>query len=803
MSSLTLLQNKIKRNPTPHAPEFRQQLRSFDAQLSIFELSPPKDSRDFGQLVTFLAHVAHLYPNDSGHFPEAVLNLLDRSYESMDPDLRRTLFQALILLRNRGSIDPVTLITVSFSLFRCKDKALRELLYIHIISDVRRVNRKASNLRLNKSIQNVVYRMLEDPNSIAAKKSLQVMVELYKRRVWIDSRTVNVIAGACLSNQPKNVAIALQFFLGIDEKIDALQDDEEDAVVDEGLEAATGKSLDKLERAAQKDSRIYAKKTRARMRKIAKEGKLLKKARQAKQSELRRANTPRFPAIEMLNDPQGFSEKLFRKLRSSNDHFEVRLMMMNLVSRVVGYHKLLLLPFYSFVQKYVQPYQRHVTAILAFLIQGAHDLVPAEDLEPILKHIANNFVTDRSGAEVMAVGLNSIRELINKVPLLTACQGMDDLIQDLILYKRFRRDKSVVIAARSLLNLVRDINPEVLQRKERGKFHSSEKLREYGASAAAEGVDGAELLQILEEEAAAMAGDDDESGSEEDDEGGKDEAEDGEVDEEEGEEMEAESGAEDEDDDDDNEEDDGEGDEGESDEDGGEAAEDGKEAGEEKNALSRDETLLEKSKKRKIKQTDRIDAKRLLTEEDFARIRKLKAKLVKEKHDPRARRKNAKNKEKSARVQNALLARLQKQGFEVNTNGEDAEAESSDDDPFASDLSSDSSEDEGPDMNGAAVDPGSLEGVIRKRRKELADRLASVHEGRRGAHELNTKRTGGTSNLEKSKNKPYLMVSKSRQVKQKQNVSLRQQQMQLKKHMKNLEKSKKTVQKVRRRSKKA
>jgi len=783
------LQNKIKRSPVAYGPEFRQQMRSFDAQLSIFELSPPKDSKEFGKLVTFLSQVAYLYKEESKEFGGALLGLMDKSHEAMDPELRRTLFLALVLLRNRGMVDAVTLISLSFGLFRCKDKMLRELLYVHIVSDVRNVNKKASNVKLNKAIQNVVYRMLEDPSSIAAKKSLQVMVDLYKRRVWVDTRTVNVIADACLSSQPKIVAIALQFFLGIDEKIDALMDEEDEESLLMSVEAATGKSKEKLDRGATKSNQLHSKKTRKRLRKLAKENKAVRKMNsQQESSEGRRLAAPRFPAIELLNDAQGFIERLFRKLKSSNEHFEVRLMMMNLMSRVAGYHKLLILPFFSFMQRYLQPHQRHVTAILAYVIQACHDLVPAEDVEPLLRHVANNFVNDRSGSEVMAVGLNAIREMFVKIPLLTSTEGAADLIQDLVQYRRFRRDKSVVIAARSLLNCMRELNPSALARKERGKFHNSTSLKEYGESTAQEGVDGAELLQMLEEEARELGI-----------------AQGGEVEDEDDDDEEEE---EEDDDDDDGEEEAGDDDvEGEagSDEQGqNEDSDDDMEDEEEERPAISTGTLLERSKKRNIEQRDRIDAQRLLTDEDFQRIRKLKAKIEKEKRDPRARRK-LERKTKVIKHRNAFLAQLEKQGFKIE--GEEHaydpdDISEEDDDPFDDDESSDDSDDEGV-INDGSVNPYSLEGQVKKRRRELTDRLASIYEGRKGAHELNKNRTGGTSNLEKAKHKNYLMVSNSKKVKLKQNVSLRQQQMQLKRHVKNLEKSKKTVQKVRKRSNKS
>jgi hypothetical protein len=64
-----------------------------------------------------------------------------------------------------------------------------------------------------------------------------------------------------------------------------------------------------------------------------------------------------FPAINLLNDPQGVAEKVFKRLRSSNERFEVKLLMMNFISRVIGGHQLLMLPFYSFLQRYIQSHQ--------------------------------------------------------------------------------------------------------------------------------------------------------------------------------------------------------------------------------------------------------------------------------------------------------------------------------------------------------------------------------------------------------------------------------------------------------------
>ena len=80
---------------------------------------------------------------------------------------------------------------------------------------------------------------------------------------------------------------------------------------------------------------------------------------------------PVFPAIQLLHDPQGLAERLFRRARQQDraERFELRLLVLNFVSRLVGAHKLLLLPLYSHLQRYLTPSQRDVTKFLACLLQ--------------------------------------------------------------------------------------------------------------------------------------------------------------------------------------------------------------------------------------------------------------------------------------------------------------------------------------------------------------------------------------------------------------------------------------------------
>lgn len=88
-----------------------------------------------------------------------------------------------------------------------------------------------------------------DENAIAAKKSVDVCIELYNKQIWYgvggcfglctyvgwqsicldrdDAKTVNVIAEACFSPVTKIAVTAIRFFLNTNEEKEESDDEEE------------------------------------------------------------------------------------------------------------------------------------------------------------------------------------------------------------------------------------------------------------------------------------------------------------------------------------------------------------------------------------------------------------------------------------------------------------------------------------------------------------------------------------------------------------------------------------------------
>lgn len=495
-SNLPQLQNLIKRDPPSYREEFERQHSVYEALCVIFEQNPTVYNNDLHQMVTFLSQVAQCYPDKLSGFPQEVSVLLKRHSTVLHPEMRMSFVKALMLLRNKNLLSPTDLHMLFFQLLQCQDKNLRKFLKQHIVTDIKNINARSKNAKLNKELQNFMHEMLSSRHAVAAKTSLDVMIELYHKKVWNDIKTVNTITTACFSKVTKIMVAAIKFFIGRDEEEDEDKDSEDSDSDDE--------TEKKSVKATMMAMRVN-KKTRKKQRKIDKAKALVKKSQKEKKTK----TNFDFSALHLVHDPQSLAERLFHRLEKMNERFEVKLMTMNFISRLIGVHQLYLPNFYPLVNRFLFPHQREVTKVMVFAAQAAHPLVPPDDLSPVLRTLADNFVTERYSSEVMAMGLNAIRELCARNPY---CMS-DSLLQDLTQYKT-HKDKGVMMAARSLITLFRDKNPELLFKKDRGaptELGAEKRQENFGENRAINYIPGAEILAFKTDGDEGLGSSDDES----------------------------------------------------------------------------------------------------------------------------------------------------------------------------------------------------------------------------------------------------------------------------------------------------
>ena len=71
------------------------------------------------------------------------------------------------------------------------------------MNDIKNINAKGKDQKLNTELQNFMYSMLKDSAAIADETSPDVMATLYRQNVWRDAKAVNVITTGCFSKVTK------------------------------------------------------------------------------------------------------------------------------------------------------------------------------------------------------------------------------------------------------------------------------------------------------------------------------------------------------------------------------------------------------------------------------------------------------------------------------------------------------------------------------------------------------------------------------------------------------------------------
>lgn len=271
------------------------------------------------------------------------------------------------------------------------DEKLTKLASNHIFQSIWDIR---PNQHRTRKLQTLMFNMLLEAKDAVAMRVLVILWKLYKREVWFDEKTANAICTASFHETLGIMTVALSSLLKNKEPM--IENDKDHYDSDSGVDSP----------------------------------------------------------LNHLTDKQSFAERLFSRLQHFKEGSEVKMMMLKLTARVIGLHQLTLLDFYPFVRKYIQPHQPDIINLLPAVVQACHDKVPCDVVKPLLIQIVNQFVNDRSRPEAITIGLNAVREICIRMPMLMN----DDLLQDLDLYEK-SHEKANSVAVRSLITLFQEFCP--------------------------------------------------------------------------------------------------------------------------------------------------------------------------------------------------------------------------------------------------------------------------------------------------------------------------------------------------------
>ena len=462
------IQDRINRDSEAYKEEFHKILLLFKEQFEIILKYPNKSIKGFKELLMFFSHISNKFPEELNFIQKDLPKILSENYLIIPHEMRLAIVDSLSLLRKKELLTPMETLPLFFSLIKCQDKILRKKLTDCIISDLKKIKETKKNLDSIKKIQNFCENLLKDPNKKLSRKTLNILITLYQRKIWNDDRTVNLIAKCVSVNDIKMSSAACQFFLS------EYNIDEPDTSSEE--------ELDELKNKYKLLGKSNNRKTKERKAKLKQ---LMKSIERKEKRHSKVIINKDFMPIDRIKDPLSFSQELFKKANSyQRGEFSHKLIVIRLLGRVLGRQRLLLENYYNFMLNFMKSDQKDIEIILASLIESCHNQIPPSELEPIINKLFDNFISENYPPQLINLGLNTLREIIERCPYCID-KSQYSIIQDL----RFYKNKSVSNAARSIVNLCKEID---------GKFGKGNGEISFGDNNFDYGIEGIELLKKLE-----------------------------------------------------------------------------------------------------------------------------------------------------------------------------------------------------------------------------------------------------------------------------------------------------------------
>ena len=382
---LQSLQYVMKKDPEGYAAELDGQVATFQERLKAWESSPLQHHQELGELAIFLAHMSPLYPDRVTFLPGQVMQRLRDNSTAMLSEVRTKFCESLTLMCAKKQLPLSDLCSTFFRLFQVPDKKLRSYLYASCLNAIKRFNAKSVDQRVNRQIQRDLAEWLHGQDGPSGRMAINIFMELFRRRMWDDDHVVNIIGAACFSRQNKVRGSAVNFLLGIDDELD---DGGDDFGLGGGDDQPAKKRIKRIKLAIVKKHKKKA--LRKALKEQAKEDERVRLEGPA--SVRRRREAPSFSALDRLHDPQAFAERMVLLMNkwSTTLNFDHKLLMMELVSRVIENHRFFVTEYFDLIMRYLQPGQQgKLPAAFAPIIpaKGGHCVVspsPAHTALPTL-----------------------------------------------------------------------------------------------------------------------------------------------------------------------------------------------------------------------------------------------------------------------------------------------------------------------------------------------------------------------------------------------------------------------------------
>ena len=322
-----------------------------------------------------------------------------------------------------------------------EDKAVRKLVFNSLFFSIK-LKQRQKKVDFS-ALAAFIQRFLESCEPAVRKRVLKLLVKLYDKNIWRDRKIVNLVADQVDSGEASCAFIIVKWLLASTEIFEEIEDSEEE---DETLEEVTRKM-----------GRQY----KSSKKKIEKLTKQIRNLKRKKRRAARVTNIAHTFPLDMLYSPTKYLERLIR-LMNKKKHlkFALKLEILCLCGRIINRHKLIYPAYYNLIVKYLKPQTQNILRLMAFIAESVHDRTPLTDLETLSKEMLNSFISEASTENILVAGLNTAREIYLRNQGFFTTEEVNYICS-----MRSYRDKSVNSAVKSFIHAVRDTNPDILNKE--------------------------------------------------------------------------------------------------------------------------------------------------------------------------------------------------------------------------------------------------------------------------------------------------------------------------------------------------
>ncbi|KAI5189141.1 protein SDA1 [Nematocida minor] len=419
------LQLQIKRDPKSYKTLYKNEVDKLRGMIKISKLDPEAKNSELSTLLTFLPHISKHYDED---IAGDIFNYALDYYSLLERSLSQSVITGITTLKKTKQIGPEIFYKQSIPLIEEMDKRTKTVFIQFLIAEIIR-----DNTEHRKLIQEILINTIHSGVESHSKRAVYLFMHLVSREVWVDKESSEMVFEMIFQAPPVVINFVFMYLL----------DRVKLVVTEEEIEVPVVKKT---------DSKIK-KETRGDKKKKERKEKERKKKEEEKKEKEERKEPNIIALLNRLGDKGPYyGSKLFKKVKASEYSPDTKLMMVQIVSRIISFYTINIKGFHGYMMRFLFPHQEKLPSVFSAIAQAIHQETPSREVEAVCELIVENFCSDYKDDDIIAYGVNSLRAIIRRYP--EAAQF--ECIKKVMDYRRLKK-KRAVTASSALKKMIRDI----------------------------------------------------------------------------------------------------------------------------------------------------------------------------------------------------------------------------------------------------------------------------------------------------------------------------------------------------------